>query len=409
MTLNASAVISGSGQPIATSVPAELPQCEFSDALEHYLAGTWRQDVGVESTATNPKATLTQRCKTLTALIHRRLAEGDNVLDDDELQHLQALQAQLALQQWPDDIDPGLAKLGIAPVPERDQHNSAGLAMNESRAETGGPTKTLSRPGVWSAVAPSSLTVVSPEFTDTQGEGVWSNKDQQPLVLVPSTKRNARRTENIPLRLGNVNLQKLAAHPLARGEAPLRIATPAGKFATTAMHTPSTGLEVITTDTPSQGTAAPPPAPIVHLRQPLGSLTWQQKLGEHITLFNRNGVFHAHLHLHPRELGAVKINLRLNKEQLQVHFASDNQQVRAVLETAMTQLRISLAENGITLGDTSVCTEESSHDTSGHQQGRGANPQHGQGKGKSLFMAHRNGGMSADLGAWYHDGIDIYA
>lgn len=388
MIPNASAVIRGGGQPIAAALPAELPQSEFAVALEHYLAGTRRQDVGADSTATDPKATLTQRCKALTALIHRRLAEEDNALDDDELQHLQALLAQLALQQWPADGDPVLAKLGIAPVPARDQRNGAGLA-------------------------PSALAAIAPEFTDVQSAEVQGKKEQQPLLLVPSTKRNARRAENTPLRLDTVNLQSVAAHPRQRGEALSRTATPADKLAATATPTPSAppsaGLEAITTDAPSLRTTAPPPAPIAHLRQPLGSPAWQQQLGEHITLFNRNGIFHAQLHLHPQELGAVKVNLRLNKEQLQVHFASDNQQVRAVLETAMTQLRTSLAENGIALGDTSVGTDESGHNASGHQQDRGDSPQHGQGRRESLFVAHRNGGGSAGPGAWYRDGIDIYA
>ncbi|AHF73058.1 flagellar hook-length control protein FliK [Candidatus Sodalis pierantonius str. SOPE] len=411
MIPNASAVIRGGGQPIAAALPAELPQSEFADALEHYLAGIRRQDVGADSTATDPKATLTQRCKALTALIHRRLAEGDNALDDDELQHLQALLAQLALQQWPADGDPVLAKLGIASVPARDQRNGAGLALAEPRAEVDGPAQTPSGAGGERAVAPSALSAIAPEFTDAQSAEVQGKKEQQPLLLVPSTKRNASRAENTPLRLDTVNLQSVAAR--LRGEALSRTATPADKLAATATPTssapPSAGLEAITTDAPSLRTPAPPPAPIAHLRQPLGSPAWQQQLGEHITLFNRNGIFHAQLHLHPQELGAVKVNLRLNKEQLQVHFASDNQQVRAVLETAMTQLRTSLTENGIALGDTSVGTDESGHDASGHQQDRGDSPQHGQGRRKSLFVAHRNGGGSAGPGAWYRDGIDIYA
>ncbi|AHF75266.1 Flagellar hook length control protein [Sodalis praecaptivus] len=415
MIPNASAVIRGGGQPIAAALPAELPQSEFADALEHYLAGTRRQDVGADSTATDPKATLTQRCKALTALIHRRLAEGDSALDDDELQHLQALLAQLALQQWPADGDPVLAKLGIAPVPSRDQRNGAALALAEPRAEGDGTAQTPSGAGGGRAVAPSALAASAPEFTDVQSAEVQGKKEPQPLLLVPSTKRNARRAENTPLRLDTVKLQSVAAHPRQRGEALSRTATTADKLAATATATPtpsappSAGLDAITTDAPSLRTPAPPQAPIAHLRQPLGSPAWQQQLGEHITLFNRNGIFHAQLHLHPQELGAVKVNLRLNKEQLQVHFASDNQQVRAVLETAMTQLRTSLAENGIALGDTSVGTDASGHNASGHQQDRGDSPQHGQGRRESLFVAHRNGGGSAGPGAWYRDGIDIYA
>lgn len=395
MIPTASVVIRGSGQTIATPTPAELLQSEFADTLGQYLAGTRAKDIGTDSAVADPKATLTQRCKALTALINQRLAEGDNALGDDELQNLQALLAQLALQQWPADGDSVLAKLGINPGHARPQSDGAALAEPRAGGQRGEES--------------SSLTAVAPEFPDAQGR-----KEHQPLLLVPPARRNARRAENALPRLESVNGQAQAALPRARGERPLRAASRVDSLAATSAQAPAVppyaGLDAITTDPSLQRVQTSPPVPIAHLRQPLGSPAWQQQLGEHITLFNRKGVFHAQLHLHPRELGAVKVNLRLNnKEQLQVHFASDNQQVRAVLETAVTQLRTSLAENGIALGNISVGTEASGHDASGQQQGHGDSPPHDQARGKSLFVAHRNGSVSAGGGAWYRDGIDIYA
>lgn len=409
MIPTASRVIGDSGQTFATADAAEVPQSEFADTLQQFLAGTRRQDAGADSTVADPKASLTQRCKALAALINQRLAEGDNALDDDELQHLQALLAQLALQQWPADGDPVLAKLGIAPASWRHSGDDVALAHNDPRAAADEPAQPQPGADGRRKEATCSLAAAAPETAEAQGR-----QSRRPLLILPSdAKRNAKRAENPLPRVVTVNGQADAARTRVRDDTPLRTAPQSDRLAAAATPAPtvptSTVLAAVTTDPASQPAQTPPPAPSAHLRQPLGSPAWQQQLGEQIMLFNRNGIFHAQLHLHPQELGAVKINLRLNQEQLQLHFASENQQVRAVLETAMTQLCTSLAENGIALGDTSVGAEAFGHDTAGQQQGHGESPQHGRTPSEPLWVAHRNGSVSVGSGTGYRGGIDIYA
>ncbi|BAE73323.1 Flagellar hook-length control protein [Sodalis glossinidius str. 'morsitans'] len=372
MIPTASMIIRDRGPIITTAAATELHQSEFADALQQYLAGTRRQDVGADSPVADPdpKASLTQRCKALAALINQRLAEGDHALDDDELQHLQALLAQFVLQQWPADGDPVLAKLTITP--------GSAHRLADGAAQT---------PGV---------------------------QDRQPLlILPPAAKRTAKCAENPLPRLVYGNGQAEVALTRVRGNVPSHTTAHSDSLAATATLAPagpsSTLLAAVTTDPAPLPAQTPPPAATAHLRQPLGSPAWQQHLGEHIMLFNRYSIFHAQLHLHPQELGAVKVNLRLSQEQLQVHFASDNQQVRSVLETAMTQLRTSLAENGIALGDTSVGTETSGHETAGQQQGQGESPKHGRTRSDLLLVAQHNDSVAVGSGTGYRGGIDIYA
>ncbi|ARJ41828.1 hypothetical protein B1H58_07190 [Pantoea alhagi] len=90
------------------------------------------------------------------------------------------------------------------------------------------------------------------------------------------------------------------------------------------------------------------------LEPEVGSPAWQQALSQKINAFTRNGVHHAELRLHPEHLGPLQIKLRLDQDQVQLHFITDHQPVRAVLETAMPHLRTSLAEAGIQLDQGSV-------------------------------------------------------
>ncbi|MEJ8321587.1 flagellar hook-length control protein FliK [Kosakonia sacchari] len=119
------------------------------------------------------------------------------------------------------------------------------------------------------------------------------------------------------------------------------------------------------------------------LQAEVGTPAWQQSLGQQIAVFTRNGVHHAELRLHPEELGALQISLRVNNDQAQVHFVSESHQVRSALESAIPNLRTMLEESGISLGQSSVGAETSSsagETTSGNTSGQGkSDPEQGEG------------------------------
>lgn len=106
------------------------------------------------------------------------------------------------------------------------------------------------------------------------------------------------------------------------------------------------------TAAPAGALVTAPPAP--QLNAQLGSPEWQQALNQQVLMFHRNGQQSAELRLHPQELGALQITLKLDDQQAQLHIASAHGQVRAAVEAAMPQLRHALAESGINLGQSSV-------------------------------------------------------
>ncbi|WP_426472864.1 flagellar hook-length control protein FliK [Escherichia marmotae] len=105
----------------------------------------------------------------------------------------------------------------------------------------------------------------------------------------------------------------------------------------------------------------------------VGTTEWQQNLSQQLACFTREGIHHAELRLHPEDLGSLHISLRINNDQVQLHFAAADHQVRNALETAMPHLRNSLAESGISLGQTNVAAdsrpswENGSHNQSAEQ------------------------------------------
>ncbi|QGU87983.1 flagellar hook-length control protein FliK [Erwinia sorbitola] len=105
----------------------------------------------------------------------------------------------------------------------------------------------------------------------------------------------------------------------------------------------------------STSTVSAPATPL--LNSQLGSPEWQQALGQQILMFSRNGQHTAELHLHPQDLGSIQISLKLDNDQAQLSMVSNQSQVRAALEAAIPQLRASLAESGINLGQSNVSSD----------------------------------------------------
>lgn len=89
----------------------------------------------------------------------------------------------------------------------------------------------------------------------------------------------------------------------------------------------------------------------------VGTPEWQQQLNQQIVMFSRNGLQKAELRLHPEELGSLHIRMKIEDGQAQLHLASQNGQVRTVLENAIHHLRQALSENGIQLTQSQVSSD----------------------------------------------------
>ena len=106
------------------------------------------------------------------------------------------------------------------------------------------------------------------------------------------------------------------------------------------------------------------------LSTPFTSPAWPQQLSQQLVqISQRGGEQHVQMQLHPAELGPLSISLKFGEQGAQAHFLSAHAQVRQVLEQALPQLREALAEQGISLGETSVGEQRDSNSQNFAQSG----------------------------------------
>lgn len=112
--------------------------------------------------------------------------------------------------------------------------------------------------------------------------------------------------------------------------------------------------------------------PIHHqITTELGKPTWGNDFNQQITWLATQKHQVAELHLHPAELGPVEVILHISNDQstqVSAQFSSPHPAVREAIESALPRLREMMAENGITLGNTTVGTETSQQHPNWHQE-----------------------------------------
>ncbi len=122
------------------------------------------------------------------------------------------------------------------------------------------------------------------------------------------------------------------------------------------------------------GHGASAPAPLT-IDQPVSSPAWGNALGERVVWMAGQSQQSAALHLNPPHLGPIEVQLTLSNDQANAVFVADHPAVREAIQSALPQLRESLAQSGIALGNVSVGSQSSSQQSFGHG-GRGTHAGH---------------------------------
>jgi flagellar hook-length control protein FliK len=119
----------------------------------------------------------------------------------------------------------------------------------------------------------------------------------------------------------------------------------------------ATAVSQVTTGTTDRSAAPADRAPVLSVAPPVGSEEWGPAIGQQMLRMNASGHHVAELNLNPANLGPLKVTLSLGDNQAQAMFVSAHESVRKAVEAALPQLRTTLAEQGISLGQTSVGAE----------------------------------------------------
>ena len=97
-----------------------------------------------------------------------------------------------------------------------------------------------------------------------------------------------------------------------------------------------------------------PPNTRQTIASPLGSSGWADEFSQKINWISTQQNQIAELHLSPPDLGPLDVVLKISDNQATALFTSPHSAVREAVENALPKLREILADNGITLGNTTV-------------------------------------------------------
>ncbi|WP_337262983.1 MULTISPECIES: flagellar hook-length control protein FliK [unclassified Serratia (in: enterobacteria)] len=238
---------------------------------------------------------------------------------------------------------------------------------------------------------------------------VQSDKPSEPAPSVAQQKPQAALTDKTPLAAKTDTATLIPDSTAGRAVPPGKLTVePAQPVATAGHGTPTAVASPLPPAAAFNTTASAALTP--QLQAPLGSPEWQQALGQQVLMFQRNGQHNAELRLHPQELGALQITLKLDDNQAQLHIASAHGQVRSAVEAALPQLRQALAESGINLGQSSVGSESlpqqspQQHSQGGGQPGYREQPGHSESPLENLTPPATLHAMARAV-----DGVDIFA
>jgi flagellar hook-length control protein FliK len=151
-------------------------------------------------------------------------------------------------------------------------------------------------------------------------------------------------------------------------------------------------------------------SPTLALAPPIGSVPWQQELGQQMIRMLQRGAHHVELQLHPQELGPLSISLHVDHHGAQAQFLAAHADVREALQQAIPQLREALANHGIALGEAMVGQQQQQQAQQQHDMPASPEPLSVQSVANSA--AHATATADAGHAARPHSprsGLDLYA
>lgn len=182
------------------------------------------------------------------------------------------------------------------------------------------------------------------------------------------------------------------------------------------------GTQFLSVNPPHAGTTASQPGlpipqattPMSHpylLQPPVDSSGWSDALSQKVLWMATEGRQTAELSLNPPDLGPLQVVLSVDNDQASAMFVSQNPDVRQALEAALPRLKEMMAENGISLGSTTVSADSSSQNSNpdGSGWGSAAGGKSARGSSTGTSMAREGGVMAIERAIERRGLVDTFA
>lgn len=194
------------------------------------------------------------------------------------------------------------------------------------------------------ALAPETASVIPP-----------SADARSPVAAKPASAADANAAATAPFAAAP---RATAAVEAAKPDAPA-VHTDAASADATPDPAPQALAGLQASAAPALDRAAEPAkaTPTLAVAPEVGTSEWGTAVGHQMIRMSTSGHQVAELNLNPANLGPLKVTLTMGDNQAQAMFVSAHESVRKAVEAALPQLRTTLAEQGISLGQTSVGAE----------------------------------------------------
>lgn len=131
----------------------------------------------------------------------------------------------------------------------------------------------------------------------------------------------------------------------------------------------------------------------------VGTQDWNNQLSQQVVWLSSAHAQTAQLSLNPPDLGPLHVVLNVANDSAQAMFVSQHAAVRDAVQAALPQLRESLANNGIALGNASVSADSSQQQAFAQQGANGNGGGNGSGNGNGRGLPGFGQGDDASLAA----------
>lgn len=128
---------------------------------------------------------------------------------------------------------------------------------------------------------------------------------------------------------------------------------------------------------PQAPAETPMPTPVMNLAPPVGSPEWPATFGNTVRILATEQTQVARLRLSPEDLGPVDVRITISDHRAEITFAVSSPEAKAAIQQALPQLRETLAENGLQLGDATFGEArpgDQGSEADGDTSARGVNP-----------------------------------
>ena len=127
----------------------------------------------------------------------------------------------------------------------------------------------------------------------------------------------------------------------------------------------------------------------------MGTQDWNNQLSQQVVWLSSAHAQTAQLSLNPPDLGPLHVVLNVANDSAQAMFVSQHAAVRDAVQAALPQLRESLANNGIALGNTTVSSDSAQQQAFAQHSANG-NGGNGSGNGNGSARGTTGFGQTDD-------------